>query len=414
MVLNEHALAQELRNLKTSCERLEHLCRTAKPPRQNIGHNWLPVRQSVFSLVTRARAGKLLGTIKQSRVVRDIELLRGRQDFKTLHFEFCKLALHGEGEGKVKVTEETTFALRDLVKHKLHQARRRVQDFKVVREHYEDGGREHLAALMRDNAKAAREKGFSEGVGSAEESQQIEDELNKIDRGLSKIGESLHENLEFWEKADRILKSMAFMTSSMQTKDPPNGITTGPSDQGIEHQAEGIQDGLRTVHEAATVHCNSKKLLKAGAGVVDEAEKLSKKCTGLVKTQASVEACLQRPDCNPKSSRKVLSPLTGGLRKIAQGYEKLSLRFFKYAANINLLFWFATLKSIDDLQADSRDVQAAQAVLLSKGFFTSSYSSYLLPFECAFTHLESQLRGLEKLWTRIELNVDGLTGWGIS
>jgi hypothetical protein len=59
----------------------------------------------------------------------------------------------------------------------------------------------------------------------AEESQQIFDELEKIDQGLAKIGETLKESKEFWEGVDRKLSTTP---GSQQTEDPPDGITTGP------------------------------------------------------------------------------------------------------------------------------------------------------------------------------------------
>jgi hypothetical protein len=60
-------------------------------------------------------------------------------------------------------------------------------------------------------------------VTSAEKSQHIYDELKKIDRGLSQIGEILKECKEFWEGVDRKLSPTP---GSQQMKDPPDGITT--------------------------------------------------------------------------------------------------------------------------------------------------------------------------------------------
>jgi hypothetical protein len=62
-------------------------------------------------------------------------------------------------------------------------------------------------------------------MASAEESQQIYDELEKIDQGLAKIGETLKESKEFWEGVDRKLSPTP---ASQQMEDPPDGITTGP------------------------------------------------------------------------------------------------------------------------------------------------------------------------------------------
>jgi hypothetical protein len=47
--------------------------------------------------------------------------------------------------------------------------------------------------------------------------------------------------------------------------------------------------------------------------------------------------------------------------------------------------------------------------LISKGLFTSSYSSYALPFEAAFTGLGRQLHEMRKLWTEVVVRVDGLS-----
>jgi hypothetical protein len=79
-------------------------------------------------------------------------------------------------------------------------------------------------SVYADGQVQARRAGFEEGVASAEESQQIYDELVKIDRGLAKIGEILKESKEFWEGVDRKLSPTP---ASQQMKDPPDGITTG-------------------------------------------------------------------------------------------------------------------------------------------------------------------------------------------
>jgi hypothetical protein len=53
-------------------------------------------------------------------------------------------------------------------------------------------------------------------------------------------------------------------------------------------------------------------------------------------------------------------------------------------------------------------VQVAQAELISKGLFTSSYSSYALPFETAVMRLYFQLHEMRKLWSEAAVRVDGL------
>jgi hypothetical protein len=85
-----------------------------------------------------------------------------------------------------------------------------------------------VTSVYADAPFQAKKAGFKEGVGSAEESSQIQDELDKIDEGLSKIGETLRESKNFWEGVDRKLTSVSLSSASQQAKDPPDGITTGP------------------------------------------------------------------------------------------------------------------------------------------------------------------------------------------
>ncbi|KAJ7912178.1 hypothetical protein B0H13DRAFT_1875110 [Mycena leptocephala] len=76
---------------------------------------------------------------------------------------------------------------------------------------------------------------------------------------------------------------------------------------------------------------------------------------------------------------------------------------------IYLLAWFAGSTATDKLLMDKPEyVQVAQAELISKGLFTSSYSSYALPFEIVFTCLDRQLYEMRKLWTEVVVRVDGL------
>jgi hypothetical protein len=76
---------------------------------------------------------------------------------------------------------------------------------------------------------------------------------------------------------------------------------------------------------------------------------LTKNCTGVVQTQTSVEIHLRNPVCDRKSGRKVLSPLKKSLGQLVTGYEKLSLRFTKYAEMIYLVVWFAGSTATDKL-----------------------------------------------------------------
>jgi hypothetical protein len=65
-------------------------------------------------------------------------------------------------------------------------------------------------------------------VCTAEESQQIYDALDKIDRGLAKIGETLKESKAFWEGIDQKLRLAPSIFAAQMMKDSPDGLTTGP------------------------------------------------------------------------------------------------------------------------------------------------------------------------------------------
>jgi len=243
-------------------------------------------------------------------------------------------------------------------------------------------------------------------MASAEESQQIYDELEKIDRGLAKIGETLKESKKFWEGVGRKLDSISSISASQRMIDPPDGITTGPEELRIERHAETIHVGLKTVHQVCSKY---KKIRKAGDKIVGDAATLTKNCTDVVQTQKSVKIHIRNPVCDRKNGRKALSPLKKGLGQLVTGYEKLSLRFTKYAEMIYLVVWFAGSTATDKLLMDKPEyVQVAQAELISKGLFTSSYSSYALPFEAAFTGLGRQLHEMRKVWTEVVVRVDGL------
>ncbi|KAJ7912176.1 hypothetical protein B0H13DRAFT_1875107 [Mycena leptocephala] len=325
------AFTYAIGNLNARCQRLEYLLRTGRACPRN-----------------RARAENCL-RYQDVLCLEDIELLRDRESFSDLY-------------------SATIQKLRKLVKDEIDRANHRVEEFNALRKHYEDGGRRDLVVLMQENAKAARKAGFEEGVTSAEESQQIYDELAKIDRPCQNR-ETLRESKEFWEGVDRKLSPMP---ASQRMEDPPEGITTGPEEN----------------------------------------------CTDVVQTQTSAEIHLHNPVCDRKSGRKALSPLKKGLGQLVTGYEKLSLRFTKYTEMIYLVVWFAGSTATDKFCATSEltlfivdkpeYVQVAQAELISKGLFTSSYSSYALPFEAAFTSLGRQLHEMRKLWTEVVVRVDGL------
>jgi hypothetical protein len=72
-------------------------------------------------------------------------------------------------------------------------------------------------------------------------------------------------------------------------------------------------------------------------------------CTDVIQTQTSAEIHLRNPVCDRKTGRKVHTPLKKGLGRLVTGYEKLSLRFTKYAEMIYLLVWFAGSTPTDKL-----------------------------------------------------------------
>ncbi|KAJ7899614.1 hypothetical protein B0H14DRAFT_3423927 [Mycena olivaceomarginata] len=330
-----------------------------------------------------------------SPALQDIDLLHGFDDFTKLYFDFCELAMTGKDSGAVMRD------LRKLVDDELKRANQRVKDFTTLRKKYAEGGRRDLAVFMQKNVEAARGEGFKEGVSSAEESQQIYGELEKIDESLLKIGETLKGSQEYWEKLDQTLKSPPSAPPGQQAEVPPGGITTGHAELCVQHQAEKIRTGLYTVCQATLQYANSKKVLKTGKELVKHATDLREDCTTLVLTHSSVEVELWGQGCAPKRSREALSPLRKGLKSAVKGYEKLSLRFTKYAEMIYLLFWFAGTTVAEKMGMENPD-HVAHAVLLSKGL-----SSYVLPFESAFMGIEHELRGIQDFWRKAESMKDG-------
>ncbi|KAJ7479649.1 hypothetical protein FB451DRAFT_1239481 [Mycena latifolia] len=363
--------AQEVKDLKTSCKKLEYLLRTGRS-----------------SPALRDRVVNLLESLKRSPAM-DLDLLEGVDDFTRLYFEFCALSLTGQDTGG-KIRE-----LRQLVKGKLEKATHEMEKFDRVSKMYAEGGRQDLASIMQENAKTARKAGFREGVSSAAESQQIYDDLEKIDKGFMTIGQRLKDSKEFWEGVDRKLNSAPYTLTGQNIKDHPDGSRT-------ESVAQKIQTGLETVHGAAQQYSGSPKILKAGTQLVRRASDLTKDCTTIARTQLSAQTHLQNSTSNPTSGRKVLLPLTKGFGSLAKRYEKISQEFAKWARWIYLLFWFAGSAPADKLRMERPD-HVAHAVLLSKGL-----PSYLLPFESSLTAIERHLRGIQKLWMNLELMGDGI------
>ncbi|KAJ7134380.1 hypothetical protein C8R44DRAFT_976986 [Mycena epipterygia] len=322
--LVEHAAdhVQQVEGLMASCKRLEYL-----------------LRGGVSSQTLRDRIEKLLKTIRTSPALDDLglQILRGLQGFTQLYFRFCESALMGED------TETTILELREL-----------------------------------ENVKAAEKDGFKEGVSSDVESQQINDELGKIDKHLERIGETLRRTKDFWEDVDKSFKSASSPRASKQAKDPPS-----LGELGVERRAEEIQTGLSTIYEAAQQYCSSKKMLKTGNDLIKDAVGLTMKCATI--------------PFDPKSTRKSIPPLTKALRSAVKGYKKLSLQFEKYAQKIYLLFWFAGTTTEEKLGVErSEHWHYAHEYLQSKRL-----SPCVLPFESAFIGIERQLRGIQTFWLEV-------------
>ncbi|KAJ6618189.1 hypothetical protein B0H10DRAFT_2217957 [Mycena sp. CBHHK59/15] len=106
----------------------------------------------------------------------------------------------------------TIWNLCKLVENQLQKANQQLEEFNALRNHYNKGGCQDLGAAMEAGTKA--EAGFREGVSSKAESQKIHDELEKIDNSLTKIGKTLQDYKEFWEKVVRNLKSAPSTPSS--------------------------------------------------------------------------------------------------------------------------------------------------------------------------------------------------------
>jgi hypothetical protein len=276
----------------------------------------------------------------------------------------------------------------------------------------------------------ARNQGFRQGVGSAEESQQIYDELEKIDKHMEKMHQTLNDAKKFWEGVNRDLKSVPSASTYSRAKKPPDGMTPGPSvrvpardvdpilvfnsfqvqELGIERRAEKIHIGLQTVLVAAQQYSHSRGIVKAGKDLVKHASGLTQGSTTILHAQNSVEIQLQSPACDPKSGQKAVSPLIKGLTAFIKGYEKLSSRFAKYQRLIYLLFWFAGTIAAENLTgillylAGSNHANISKAVpgkiddVALANLISKRLSPYLLPFESAFIGITKQLRVVEKRW----------------
>ncbi|KAJ7461238.1 hypothetical protein FB451DRAFT_491076 [Mycena latifolia] len=358
--------AQEAEELKASCQKLHYLLRTGRS-----------------SSAVRNRTAAMLNRIESSPAL-DIDRLQSLDDFTELYLKFCELSLEG-GE-----TKEILRALRKLVEEESEKADKRVQEFEAMMKAYSERGRQNLAGLMAENAKAARKAGFREGVSSATESQQICDELQKVDQGLAKILQRLKDAKDFWTKVDGKLKSASYTP----TRDDSLGGSTNNS---VGHQAQEIQVGLETIHQTTQKYSESSCIRKSGGDLVRRASDLTQDYTRLSRTQSTVSTHLENHASDPKSGRQALSPLMKGLSSIVKGYEKLLSEFTKYGRVVYLFFWFAGTTAAEKMRMERPD-HVAHAVLLSKGL-----SSYVLPFESALTGVERHLRGIQKSWIGLEV-----------
>ncbi|KAJ6521673.1 hypothetical protein DFH09DRAFT_214876 [Mycena vulgaris] len=154
-------LAQEVEDLKASCRKLHYLLRTGRSSRA--------VRDRIEALVEKIEICPAM----------NLDLLQGLDDFAELYLNFCEASLASWN------TRETIRDLRKLVEAESAKANERVDKFDRIMQSYTERGRQDLAALMQENVKASRKAGFREGVSTAAESQQICDELEKIDKSLA-------------------------------------------------------------------------------------------------------------------------------------------------------------------------------------------------------------------------------------
>ncbi|KAJ6530111.1 hypothetical protein B0H19DRAFT_479929 [Mycena capillaripes] len=310
-------LMKEMEYLKASCNKLKYLLQT--------GRSTPAVRKKLTSLVNH---------VQEYVSVKELDLLRKQDDFTPLYLRFCELIAQQED------TTEIVRDLRKMVKDELERAKEQLEGFGVLKGQYAQD-RQDLVAFFQDNVDAAKKARFPEGASSTEQSQQILDEMDNIDKSLSKIGDILKDNKEFWEGVDRRLKSAPPPPSGLLGNGPPEGITSGPTEERLEPHAKRIHTRLQTVNSAAAQYCGSHKMLKMGKALIQDASKLNRSYSKILSTQSSVETQLQSSSCIPKHRRKVLRPLTTGLFSLVHGYEKLTRRFAEYWGYISLLFWYA-------------------------------------------------------------------------
>ncbi|KAJ6530143.1 hypothetical protein B0H19DRAFT_480285 [Mycena capillaripes] len=171
--------------LKASCNKLKYLLQT--------GRSTPTVRKRLTSLVN---------CVQECTAVelKELDFLRNQDDFTPLYLRFCEL---------IAQQEDTTEILRDLrkmVKDELEKAKEQLEGYGALKRQYSQD-RQDLVAFFQDNVDAAKKARFPEGASSTEQSQQILNEMDNIDKSLSKIGDILKDNKEFWEGVDHRLKS---------------------------------------------------------------------------------------------------------------------------------------------------------------------------------------------------------------
>ncbi|KAJ6530128.1 hypothetical protein B0H19DRAFT_1242563 [Mycena capillaripes] len=299
--------------------------------------------------------------------------LRYNDDFPPLYLRFCELIAQQED------TTEIVRDLRKMAKDELEKAKVQLEGFGALKRRYSQD-RQDLAAFFQDNVDAAKKAGLPEGASSSEQSQQILDEMDNIEKSLSKIGDILEDNKEFWEGVDRRLKSVPPPPSGLLANGPPEGIISGPM----------------TVNGTAAQFCGSHKMLKIGKVLIQDVSVLNRSCGKISSTQSSVEAQLQSPSCVLKHRRKVLRPLTNGLSSLVQGYEKFARRFAEYWGYISLLFWYEGSSLEEKLGADRCNPVALTNLTLE------GLSPYALPLESAFVTIHRQLLGMTKFWRELK------------
>ncbi|KAJ6530133.1 hypothetical protein B0H19DRAFT_1242566 [Mycena capillaripes] len=182
-----------------------------------------------------------------------------------------------------------------------------------------------------------------------------EQDFCDIGKSLSKIGDILKDNKEFWEGVDR----------------RPTSAVNGTAAQ----------------------YCGFHKMLKMGKALIQDASELNRSYSKISSTQSPVEAQLQSPSCVPKHGRKMLNERVIQPRPRAQTVAR---RFMEW---VSLLFWHAGSSLEEKLGALKVD-RCSPLALTNLTF--EGLSPYALPFESSFMMIHRQPQGMTKFWRELE------------